>query len=442
MKIMVVGDVILDVYITGNSHKLSPEAPIPVVMNPITEYKAGGAANVAKNLASLGVTVELHGIIGRDREAQRLIETISVPNIHAKLEYNDDNPTTTKTRVASNDQQIVRIDKELHDIKSINNTASNVVRNVYDSSFEPDFVIVSDYGKGVITPLFTHTYTQSNKPMLVLVDPKNKMSNYRGAWLVKPNEKEFFEYFTNQDMIKYISLDKLNSHSLSLIRSEMKKNSIANLLITRGKKGMILVTAKDVEYFESEAQSVYDVTGAGDTVMAIIAYHLCNNLSLKESIQKANKVAAKAVKQAGNYIANLKDVQETTVFTNGCFDILHPGHIECLKKSKSLGDRLVVGLNSDSSVRRLKGDDRPFNNQNYRKMMLESLAFVDEVVVFDEDTPYELIYKLKPDIITKGGDYQIKDVVGHDMAKVVILPLVDNHSTTNIINRLREDATE
>lgn len=413
-----------------------------MVLNPITEYKAGGAANVAKNLASLGATVELHGIIGRDRDAQRLIDAISVPNIHAKLEYCDDNPTTVKMRVVSNDQQIVRIDRELHDLKSMNNTASNVVRNVYDSTFDPDFVIVSDYGKGVITPLFVHTFAQSRKPILVLVDPKNKLSHYRGAWLVKPNEKEFFEYSSNQDMIKYINLDKLSNNAISLIRSEMRHSSIANLLITRGKKGMILITPTEVEHFESEAQAVFDVTGAGDTVMALMVYHLSKGLSLKDSIRKANKVAEKAVKQSGNYVATLKDVQETVVFTNGCFDILHPGHIEYLKKSKTLGDRLVVGLNSDSSVKRLKGNSRPFNNETHRKMMLESLAFVDEVIIFDEDTPYDLIYKLKPDIITKGGDYEEKQVVGHDIAKVVILPLVDNHSTTNIINRLREDGTK
>ena len=375
MKVLVIGDIILDKYIYGTSRRISPEAPVPVVTFTEEKTTMGGAALVYDNLVSLGVDVTL---------------------------CNTEQPNSVKTRVICDGHYITRID----DDKQADGDA--VLQIVKKSDFTPyDYVILSDYDKGTLSKADKIIRHINKFGCKVIVDPKTDMSKYKDAWLVKPNEKEEKEYF---------------------------KNWKGNIITTRASDN---VTAKieDNNYnIPVETVEVADVTGAGDCFLAGFVYGLTKEYSYKKCLELAVKGSTESVKHAGTYILKKDDVENTVIFTNGVFDILHIGHLKLLRHAKTLGKRLVVGINSDSSVKRLKGNLRPINNEQTRKESLLELGFVDEVIVFEEDTPLETITKLEPDIIVKGGDYNFDTVVGNHLAKVVIFPTVEGHSTTRIIN--------
>jgi D-beta-D-heptose 7-phosphate kinase/D-beta-D-heptose 1-phosphate adenosyltransferase len=405
--IYVVGDSFLDEYWYGSSYRLSPEAPVPVVLNPDKKYAAGGAANVANNLESLGSDVTLITNIGNDVEGLRFKSLVS-----HKTDVRPCSMTPHKIRVYANDQCVCRVDNEV---------TTDAIRVNFLS--DADYIILSDYNKGAISD--PRYWIESNPSAKVCVDPKKDVSFYEGAWLVKPNLKEFYEHFGKGE-VEYVA------------RWAIKKYNIENILVTMGKDGMMWVTLDKTYRVETKDVPVHDVTGAGDVVMAAIVYAIERGMDITQAMNFANQCASVAIQQPGTYIVKPSDVLKRIIFTNGCFDIIHPGHIDLLKKAKELGDYLIVGLNSDDSVRRLKGSGRPINDQASRKLSLEAIKYVDEVIIFDDDTPIDLIKRIKPNVIVKGGDYTPEQVVGNEVAEVVIVPTVYGFSTSNIIQNIKE----
>lgn len=377
MKVLVLGDIIIDKYIYGTSSRISPEAPVPVVTYEDETESLGGAGLVYENLKSLGVDVTL---------------------------FETQQQKSTKTRVICDGHYVTRID---NDIKA---DGIKVLNKVLQSNFsEYNYVILSDYNKGVLAHcdrIIEHINTFNCK---VIVDPKRNRKYYKDAWLVKPNAKEY----------KQFCFDKHQGN-----------------IITTSADGPIYAKFDNEQHFITPEQvEVNDVTGAGDCFLAAFVYGLTQGKDIKSCVQLASKGATESVKHIGTYVLKLDDIQETVVFTNGVFDILHKGHLHLLQEASSLGSKLVVGINSDSSVKRLKGETRPINNIQKRVEQISMLPWVDEVHVFEQDTPYELIKNIKPNWIVKGGDYKVEEVVGNDLASVYIVDTVDGYSTTNIIEK-------
>lgn len=389
MKISVVGDIIIDQYIYGSVERISPEAPIPVLKYKTTETKSGGAGNVFDNIKSLYDNVTLATTC--------------------------DNPPI-KTRFIANNQHLLRVDYEGQSLWS------SVVN-------DSDLVVISDYNKGAVTSELLKSLKTKT-----IIDPKRHLSFYQGSWCIKPNKKEFEESCGQWTSIS--ELEKLMVNCFTEFQ-------FSHLIVTLGDQGVAYYDGKNFTHLPSVAQEVFDVTGAGDTFTAVLAYGVANSLSMIDAVKLANRAAGIAVSHFGTYVITKEDLglnqKDSIVFTNGCFDILHRGHIEYLKKSKELGNKLIVGVNSDESVKRLKGNSRPINSEIDRKFLLENLPFVDEVIIFEQDTPYELIKSIRPDIITKGGDYCENDVVGSDLAKVVIIPYESGYSTTSIVDKIKND---
>ena len=379
MKVLVLGDVIIDKYIYGTSERLSPEAPVPVVKYRREVESLGGAGLVYENLKSLGVDVTL---------------------------FETGQPSSIKTRVICDGHYITRIDDDISaDGKAVLETIE-----LQDFS-EYEYVILSDYNKGVLDESLEIIEHINKFNCKIIVDPKEYANQYKDAWLVKPNYKEFDEFgFTYWQ---------------------------SNIITTKAGDNVV-ATIDNVDYnIPVEAVEVSDVTGAGDCFLAAFVYGLTKQYNHKKCLELAVKGSREAVKHVGTHTLTVSDLEERIVFTNGVFDILHTGHFELLAEAKSLGDKLVVGINSDASVKRLKGKDRPINDAVKRVRQLEILPWVDRVVLFSDDTPYELIKKLKPNIIVKGGDYTVEQVVGHDLADVHLVPTVEGYSTTQIIEASR-----
>ena len=297
---------------------------------------------------------------------------------------------------------VTRVDRE----ETINNSSlfDYVSKRVHNCT-----VVLSDYNKGTLQDPQRLIQILKNNGCYIIVDPKQHLDLYSGADIIKPNKQEYKEYDNGVD---------------------------TNMIVTLGKDGYMI----NGTHYPTQTQDVYDVTGAGDTFLAVMSYFVDRGDSLEFACEMGNKGAGASVKHNGVYVVHWKDLdpRPSIVFTNGCFDIVHRGHIEMLKASKKLGEHLVVGVNTDASVKRLKGNTRPINNESDRKVVLESLDFVDEVILFDEDTPQQLIERIRPDIITKGGDYTVDTVVGNELAKVIIIPTVENLSTTNTLKRIME----
>lgn len=383
--IVVIGDIIIDEYVYGTSTRLSPEAPVPVVKHEKTERRLGGAGNVYNNIKSLTDDVTLIGY--RNDTTDWPVELFCT---HMPL----------KQRIYADKHYVTRIDRE----QTIDNSTlfDYVKKRVHNCT-----VVISDYNKGTIQDPQRLIKILKDNGCYVIVDPKQHLDLYAGADVIKPNKQEYEEYNNGVD---------------------------TDMVVTLGADGYMI----NGTHYPTQQQDVYDVTGAGDTFLAVMSYFLDFGESLEFACEMANKGAGVSVQHNGVYVVHWKDLdpRPTVVFTNGCFDLLHRGHVEMLRASKALGEHLVVGLNTDASVKRLKGDTRPINNETDRKVVLESLDFVDEVILFDEDTPQQLIERIRPDIITKGGDYTIDTVVGNELAKVVIIPTVENQSTTNTIKRI------
>lgn len=417
--ITVIGDFILDIFEYGVSDRISPEAPVPVIKTTKIEYAPGGAANVTQNLSTLGCKVNAVGIVGIDDNANLLSQKLQ--NTYVSYIKHQSKPTITKKRLICNNQQIARIDAE----ERFDNPV-NVEKYCTEGT---QYLIVSDYNKGTIGNCSESFKTLRDRNIKVLVDPKQDLYNYKHAWLVKPNILEFKQLVNN-----FVDYDDLIRKAILAC----KKYDFMYMLVTLGADGMILVGQNGhIKRQSSYNTEVYDITGAGDSTMAGLVYALTKNNDLDDSLEIAAKTASVAVSHNATYSVKEQDIKEKVIFTNGCFDVLHLGHLKLLKFAKQQGDKLVVAINSDASVKKLKGETRPKFTQEDRKAMLESLSIVDEVIVFDEDTPYELIKKIQPDVIVKGGDYTVETVVGHDLAEVVIFPRVKDYSTSKILEETR-----
>jgi D-beta-D-heptose 7-phosphate kinase/D-beta-D-heptose 1-phosphate adenosyltransferase len=463
--VLVIGDIILDKFIWGNVDRISPEAPVQVVNVQRENIALGGAANVAHNLAAIDCGVTMLGVIGQDENGRTVEAELDRIGIDKSALFTDPKrPTTTKTRVIAASQQVVRIDHEITDAipDRIENQILEYLKNNI-SNFAA--IIISDYQKGVLTDKVILSALKLGKQNKVktIVDPKrNDFSVYSGASIIKPNLKEA-ETAVNRRL-------RTEKDILDAGTTILQNCGCDAVLITRGKEGMILIKASGHENIASTARDVFDVTGAGDTVIAYLGMLLANGHSYSESARIANVAAGIAVSRVGtttvskddvlhemedissgsNKIVTAEELNSTLsairknkqiVFTNGCFDILHIGHISLLNKSKALGDKLIIGLNSDSSIRRIKGKNRPIVSENERAHILAALESVDYVVLFDEDTPLELIKKLKPDVLVKGSDYKIDDVVGYEEVrsyggKVKLVDLIEGFSTTNIVESI------
>lgn len=468
-NILVVGDVMLDQYYQGKVGRISPEAPVPVFLKQKTSFRLGGAANVAMNLAVNNQNVKLLSIIGHDQNGRNFEKLCNDVNINTEFLVKTERPTCTKTRLlAGNNQQVIRIDEEIaEDVsKDIETKLEKQLLRCLDGT---DLVIISDYLKGVLTDSFTQTVIcgSNSRGIKVLVDVKDpNAKKYKGAYVIKPNTKELHS-------LTGLSTDGLDDVKVAS-NDLLQKCDSDYVLTTCGSKGMVLV-GKDNTYRElsTTAQEVFDVTGAGDTVIAYLGMCLANGFSIEDSMDISNFAAGIQVSKVGTSpvflsevehvlkeknevranaykIVDFNDLKEIRkinkdkklVFTNGCFDILHAGHVRYLKEAADLGDLLVLGLNSDDSVKRLKGESRPINNQEDRAEVLASLQCVDYVVIFEEDTPYNVIKECQPDILAKGGDYKPDEVVGKDIVearggKVVLLPFVKGRSTTSVISKIK-----
>lgn len=394
---IVIGDYIIDKYIMGTATRLSPEAPVPVIIPSLEETRPGGAANVVENLIALG---------------------------HDPLFIYNDEDKAKKTRIFADGHLICRLDEERYMPYRFNVNGFQIPSNTR-------FAIISDYNKGVVHDPIDIIKQLKKLNINALVDPKKPFKYYNGAYLIKANKKEF-----EAEICEPFSEIDVDLHCERLCDI----NKFSFIIVTLGADGCYVYSSfeRRGHKIDAEKRTVIDVTGAGDVFMAALAHYLSSHFVLGAA-RLANNLAGISVGHMGTYVLTPKDIgteKKKVVFTNGCFDILHPGHIHLLKESKKLGDKLIVGLNTDYSVKMNKGATRPILSQDQRKKMLETLEIADEVIIFDEGTPINLIRQIRPDIITKGGDYKVQDVVGHDVAEVVIIPTVENYSTTGVINEI------
>lgn len=460
--IVVVGDVILDTYIFGDVERVSPEAPVPVVNQSYKQNRLGGAANVANILVSNGMDVSLFSSVYDDATGREIIKLCDISGIKNNIRIIKDRSgiTSHKTRIVANNQHICRLDNE-----SKAPTHNQEIIEYFDSIDDFKICILSDYGKGVLAQLPSLVENLKARNIKIVVDPKsNDIQKYNGVYLLKPNLGEFKKFlFTKKIKLQSEKIEDL----LEAAKDLLSDTTIENLLITMNRKGSLLVSRDGYhKYYRQDDVQVSDVTGAGDTVLAFLALELSKGQCLDAAIYCAMQASLIAVQKFGtepvllselpkkglivgnlakDKITAIKQMKlngEKIVFANGCFDILHLGHINLLKEAKKLGDRLIVAINSDESVRRLKGPERPINALDHRIKMLEALSSVDIVISFNDDTPLNLIKNIKPDFLVKGSDYTKTDVVGHeDMSlwggEVVIINLTEGFSTTNFIEKLK-----
>ena len=468
VKITVIGDLMLDQYLWGRVSRISPEAPVPVVRVERKTCSLGGAGNVAHNLVALGCQARLIGVVGADTEADILRSEMLCLNIPTDgLVHDQNRPTTVKTRVISGSQQLIRLDNEFTGAVNQEIEQYLLERSIAELD-RVSLVILSDYSKGVLTDNFLQTFLPiaKQKQISVLVDPKRSdYTAYSGTTAITPNRAES-ELALKRTLV--------SDSDFEVAGQELQqKYSLDAVLMTRSEKGMTLFLQGKAYHFPTQAREVFDISGAGDAVIAILAASLAAGLSWTEAVELSNLGAGVAVQKVGTapvYKEELLQVLEQEgissanskvlrlpdlirqlaawkaqgkkiVFTNGCFDLLHVGHVVYLEKAKALGDILIVGLNTDDSVTRLKGPDRPLVTQADRARVLASLSFVDGITLFENDTPIDLIMAIKPDILVKGADYRQEEVVGANFVQsyqgqVVLIPLVDDRSTTKIVNKI------
>lgn len=461
-NILVVGDVMLDRYWSGDSNRISPEAPVPVVKVGNIENRPGGAANVALNIAALGARTKLLGLTGLDEEARLLTEHMASVDVDCDFQQLENYPTITKLRVLSRGQQVIRLDFE-EDLSAVDTRP--LLDKVADNIGNYQVMIISDYNKGALGKVQQMIQVARKQGVKVLVDPKGcDFEKYRGATLLTPNLSEFEAVVGHckdeQDLVEKA-------------RRLIADYELDALLVTRSEKGMTLICKGEEEFhLPALAQEVYDVTGAGDTVISVLAAALSAGSSIEQACALANAGASVVVGKIGTSTVSpielaksvygshesgfgcLTQAQlkiavkaaalrgEKIVMTNGCFDIIHAGHVSYLNSARQLGDRLIVAVNSDASVRALKGEGRPVNQSDRRMTVLSALGAVDWVVEFDEDTPERLISEILPDVLVKGGDYKVEEIAGHKQVLanggcVNILQFEDGCSTTAIINAIR-----
>jgi len=464
-RILVIGDLMIDHYLWGGCERISPEAPVQVVDISRETTVLGGAGNVINNLSALGASVYVAGVIGDDESGEELKEMLLALGVsYDGLVVQQGRQTSKKSRIVASNQQILRYDRESKDPIS-QESAKGVVEYATGVMGQCDIVILSDYGKGVITEEVAQGIIDNARTMgkKVLVDPKGKdYTKYRGAYLLTPNKKEASE-----------ATGIVIQDDASLQTALLTLKETCNLecsMITLSEDG-IAIYDDSMRRFPTVAREVFDVTGAGDTVIASLAFGLSASMSIDDAARFSNRAAAVVVGKIGSATVTLEEIEEyeaslhqsdsrahlktqseivdivarlreknkRIVFTNGCFDILHVGHVKYLQEAKSYGDVLIVGLNTDDSVRVLKGPTRPVNSEEDRAYILGALEAVNYVVMFSEETPYELIKSIAPDILVKGGGYEGKSVVGAEFAQELrLVQFVDGKSTTATIERINQ----
>ena len=461
--VLVVGDVMLDRYWTGATARISPEAPVPVVRVEGTEVRPGGAANVALNVAALGASCTLVGVVGTDDAAAELNGSLAQGGVEVDLVALPEVTTITKLRVVSRHQQLIRLDFEAPITLEGGRVLSEVRTALSRHHHEVPLVILSDYGKGTLgadTPALVAL--GKDHGALVLVDPKHHdFSVYRGATLLTPNLAEF------EAVVGVCASTAILEERAARLRAELDVNG---LLVTCGDAGMSLFTADAALHLPAHAIEVYDVTGAGDTVIATLGAALAAGETLSDATRLANLAASVAVRKLGTATVSQRELRgasggpalrgvvtkeqavaevaaekalgSTVVMTNGCFDILHAGHVDGLRRAAALGDKLLVAVNDDASVARLKGPERPIPPLEDRMQVLAALESVDWVVPFSEDDPCALVEAISPDVLAKGGDYAPGEIAGADHVlrsggRVEILPYVPGRSTTRVVQAIR-----
>lgn len=464
-QVLVVGDLMLDRYWHGGTSRISPEAPVPVVKVDQREDRPGGAANVALNITALGAGVSLVGIVGEDEAAAALEQQLSSARVHCDFCTSDSEPTITKLRVLSRHQQLIRLDFEesFHAdySKAVQQRVANLLSGV-------SALILSDYNKGTLSDPQALIAEAKQAGVPVLVDPKGTaFERYRGATLLTPNMSEF------EAVVGPCNTEQQLVERAQQLVADLQLEA---LLVTRSEKGMTLIKPGQNEvHYPARAREVFDVTGAGDTVISTLATALAAGQTLEVATGLANIAAGIVVGKLGTAAISAPELRravnrergsergvvtdeqllialddaraagEKIVFTNGCFDILHAGHVGYLEQARAQGDRLVLAINDDASVTRLKGEGRPINPAERRKTVLAGLEAVDWVVSFHEDTPERLLEQVRPDVLVKGGDYGLDEVVGGEFVKsyggeVKVLSFLDNCSTTAIVEKIQSDS--
>ncbi|MGE4630719.1 MAG: bifunctional D-glycero-beta-D-manno-heptose-7-phosphate kinase/D-glycero-beta-D-manno-heptose 1-phosphate adenylyltransferase HldE [Pseudohongiellaceae bacterium] len=462
-KLLVIGDVMLDRYWHGSASRVSPEAPVPVVQVANREDRPGGAGNVALNIAALGSAVRLVGVVGDDESGLELLSRLKAAGVYCDFLQSEEKPTITKLRIISQHQQLIRLDFEkafeASDIIGLQDKAKSLV----DDS---QVMVLSDYGKGALQDIIDLIDLGRSRNIPIIVDPKGAdFTKYRGATLITPNLTEFEAVVGGSD-----NEDEFVNKGLRLVR----ELNLEAILITRGEHGMTLIRPDSPElHLPARAQEVFDVTGAGDTVISVLAASMAAGDGLADATALANLAAGLVVgklgtaaisgpelrramladQNSGRGVMTAEQLQivvqdskahgEKIIFTNGCFDIIHAGHVGYLAEAKRLGDRLVVAINDDDSAHRLKGEGRPINPVERRMAVLAGLEAVDWVVSFSEDTPEPLLESLQPEVLVKGGDYTMDQVVGGSYVEsyggmVRVLEFLDNCSTSAIMEKIKE----
>jgi D-beta-D-heptose 7-phosphate kinase/D-beta-D-heptose 1-phosphate adenosyltransferase len=465
LNVWVVGDLMLDQYVIGGVDRISPEAPVPVVRVHDTEDRLGGAANVARQVAILGGRVSLAGVIGADSAGDILLKLCADCGINADAVVRlKGGRTTRKLRVIGHSQQLLRLDWE--DAAPCTKSTAEQFAALLVASSKPDAIILSDYAKGVLTPETIAAVTAKRGTAPVVVDPKTRdFSRYHGATVITPNLKEL-ELASGQ------SLDATAPQAVAAAaRPLIAAAGLSAMVVTLSEQGMLIVPAGAEEIgIPATAREVYDVTGAGDTVVAVLSLALGAGAPLVAAAQIANAAAGVSVGQIGAVAVDSDSIRseltaapeakvvsredlasratswrmagKRIVFTNGCYDLLHAGHLSLLHEAARLGDILVLAINSDTSVQRLKGPERPLVPQAERAALLAALSCVDAVTIFDEDTPLEALKSIKPDVLVKGADYKAEEVVGKDFVetyggRVALVPLLPAKSTTALVERIK-----
>ena len=464
-KILVIGDLMIDHYLLGFSDRISPEAPVPIVSVNEEILSLGGAGNVLHNLNALGAKIDVISVLGDCENSIEIKKLLELINVDTKFIVEErGRKASKKTRILVSKQQVARFDFESIDFIN-KKSESKIINSLNKIISDYDIILLSDYGKGVLTDNLTKQIIEiSNKHFIkVIIDPKGvDFSKYKGAYLLTPNKKEAGKA-TNIDIINESSL----SEAILKLKTEL---DLSLSIITLSDKG-IAIYDNELAVHPTAAKEVYDVTGAGDTVLASLGFTLACNFDIHAAIKFSNLAAGVVVGKIGSatasfneiieyessikksssfkHIKSYSEIKEIThelkskgkqiVFTNGCFDILHIGHIKYLEAAKTFGDILILGLNSDYSTNQLKGDGRPINSEKDRAYLLAAIEVVDYVVVFNEKTPLSLIELIKPNILVKGGDYKNKKVIGQELVeKLEIVDFIDGFSTTRTINKLKQ----
>lgn len=468
-RILCVGDVMLDWFIRGKISRISPEAPVPIFHREEEVAVLGGAGNVVRNLEALGAFTTFISVVGKDEEGNRVQNLLKdLPKVQASLLIDESRVTTTKTRFIAAGQQVLRTDRE-RPLPLTSSLEAALLEQFKTHIASQDLVILSDYAKGIFSPKGLRSLIEEARShgKLVLVDPKgNDYSRYKGATLLTPNRHEFASVVS--------VAPETEADLIGAAQQVMETNDISAMIITRGEQGMTLVKASGlIEHLPTRALEVFDVSGAGDTVIATLATSLAAGASFSDAMYLANTAAGLVVAKIGTAVVHQKELltalhhQEVqaheekivswkraeeqiqkwkrrghrVVFTNGCFDLLHPGHVSLLNQARKTGNRLIVGLNTDASVQRLKGPTRPIQQESARAFILSSLECVDMVVLFEEDTPLDLIQTLKPDVLIKGADYTVDTVVGASFVQsyggeVCLINLIEGESTTRMVAKM------